>query len=473
MKDRHPEGHLDALLPLKRNFVAPKEYVDPDARKVVRRLQRHGHEAYLVGGCVRDLLLNRAPKDFDVATSATPDEIRALFRNCRIIGRRFRLAHIFFGPKIIETSTFRANPHQSDDTAQETHDEETAAAVENTPNAAHHDPCAKHLLIRRDNVFGSAEQDAWRRDFTINALFYNPDNDQIIDFVGGLSDIEGGVIRTIGDPEVRLPEDPVRILRAIKFSARLKMRIDAATHDAMFNYRQRLEACPMARVLEEIRRLLAEGYSRRCFDLLASLSVLEILLPEVADALQTVKAGEIRSRLEGMDRVVNKKNARPTRALLFANLLVGTLNADWMEQRDLSRRLRDALRAPLHRLQVPRKDKDTIIKILIAQRRFMPGASRRRFRSLLHTDYFSEALQLYELGCLSGQLPDRTTLERWKTMAGWSVHDWGPPPQKNVSKKKRTKKGRRRNNSARGKQHRPKRYRHTSRGPDGSHGGHP
>src|SRR4029077_12735026 len=189
-------------------MLIPHEQIDSTAQKVVRRLTRNGFSAYLVGGCVRDLLLGRKPKDFDVATSATPPEIKALFRNCRIIGRRFRLAHIFFGPKIIETSTFRANPREVEIVEGE--------SAEATPELSE-----PELLIRRDNVFGTAEEDARRRDFTINGLFYDLDADRVIDYVEGLPDLERRTVRTIGDPDIRFREDPVRILRAIKFAARL------------------------------------------------------------------------------------------------------------------------------------------------------------------------------------------------------------------------------------------------------------
>ena len=170
--------------------------IDGDAERVVRRLTKGGFTAYLVGGCVRDLLLGLHPKDFDVATSATPNDIRATFRNCRIIGRRFRLAHVFFGKKIIETATFRANPRE--DEGDDDGD----------------------LLIRRDNVFGTETEDARRRDFTINGLFYDFEREDVIDHVGGLPDLEARLVRTIGDPDVRFREDPVRMLRAIKFAAR-------------------------------------------------------------------------------------------------------------------------------------------------------------------------------------------------------------------------------------------------------------
>src|SRR5690348_8469631 len=197
-------------------MAIPVAHIDPDAIKVVRRLRRHQHTAYLVGGCVRDLLLARTPKDFDIATSATPDEIKDLFRNCRIIGRRFRLAHIFFGSKIIETSTFRANPREAIEGEEEENGE---------------------LLIRRDNVFGSAEEDARRRDFTINGLFYDPESGNVIDYVAGLADLEQRVVRTIGDPDIRFREDPVRILRAVKFAARLGFSIEPATYAAMLAHR--------------------------------------------------------------------------------------------------------------------------------------------------------------------------------------------------------------------------------------------
>src|SRR6201985_1809321 len=190
------------------------------AHQVIAKLREAGHQAYLVGGCVRDLLLGRKPKDFDVATSATPPEIKALFRNCRIIGRRFRLAHIFFGQKIIETSTFRANPREVEVDDEGVLDAETG----------HGD---NELYIRRDNVFGSAEEDARRRDFTINGLFYDLDHDKVIDYVEGLPDLERRTVRTIGDPDIRFREDPVRILRALQFAARLHFEIEPATYAAI------------------------------------------------------------------------------------------------------------------------------------------------------------------------------------------------------------------------------------------------
>ncbi len=229
--------------------------IDPEAGKVVRRLLRHGHEAFLVGGCVRDLLLSRTPKDFDVATSATPTEIRQLFRNSRIIGRRFRLVHIFFGPKLIETATFRAAPRQP---------------------TSDGDP-----LIWQDNEFGTAKEDARRRDFTINGLFYDVGSGKVIDWVDGMADLRHGCVRTIGEPRQRMQEDPVRILRAAKFAARLGFTVDEATRAAMVEHAALLARCSVARVLEEIYKLLRGGSAAPAFRELQQLGALDVLFPEL------------------------------------------------------------------------------------------------------------------------------------------------------------------------------------------------
>jgi tRNA nucleotidyltransferase/poly(A) polymerase len=233
--------------------------IDSDADRVVRKLTRAGYKAYLVGGCVRDLLVGRTPKDFDVATSATPNEIKATFRNSRIIGRRFRLAHVFFDQKIIETATFRANPRDEDD----------------------HD-----LLIRRDNVFGNESEDAKRRDFTINGLFYDVEREEVIDHVGGLADLEAKLVRTIGDPDIRFQEDPVRMLRALKFAARLDFGFEPATWRALLRWRSEISKCAPPRLLEEMHRLLRGGAARRSFELMVETGVLAVLSPYLAGLLE-------------------------------------------------------------------------------------------------------------------------------------------------------------------------------------------
>ena len=233
--------------------------IDSDADRVVRKLTRAGYKAYLVGGCVRDLLVGKTPKDFDVATSATPNEIKATFRNSRIIGRRFRLAHVFFDQKIIETATFRANPREEDE----------------------HD-----LLIRRDNVFGTESEDARRRDFTINGLFYDVEREEVIDHVSGLADLEAKLVRTIGDPDIRFQEDPVRMLRAIKFAARLDFGFEPATWKALLRWRSEISKCAPPRLLEEMHRLLRGGAARRSFELMVETGVLAVLSPYLAGLLE-------------------------------------------------------------------------------------------------------------------------------------------------------------------------------------------
>lgn len=231
------------------------QHIDKDALKVVRRLLQHDFETYLVGGCVRDLLLGRRPKDFDVATSATPEEIRMLFRNSRIIGRRFRLVHIYFHRKIIETATFRSEP--KDELNSE-------------------DP-----LIWRDNEFGTAEEDARRRDFTINGLFYDVATGKVVDNVDGLGDLRQSLVKTIGDPEIRMQEDPVRILRAVMFASRLGFDIHRDTWEAMQKYAHLVPRCSNARLLEEIYKLLRTGAAKPTFGRLKELGLLGSLFPEI------------------------------------------------------------------------------------------------------------------------------------------------------------------------------------------------
>ena len=243
--------HLDPTAPVPRDHAPDidPEKLDPDALKVVNRLLQYGHQAYLVGGCVRDLLAGRTPKDFDVATSAVPSEVRAIFRNCRLIGRRFRLAHVYFkGGKIVEVSTFRANPSELED------------AVEHGAEGEEKDD----LLISDDNVFGTAEQDARRRDFTINGLFYDVAEGRVIDYVArARGTCVSREIRTIGDPEIRMREDPVRILRAVRFACKLEFDIESRTYAAMEGAVEDLPRCAPPRLLEETFRLIRGGVARR------------------------------------------------------------------------------------------------------------------------------------------------------------------------------------------------------------------
>ena len=233
------------------------------ALKVLYRLAKSGHRACLVGGGVRDLLLDIQPKDFDVATDATPEEIRALFKNSRIIGRRFRLVHIRFGRDIIEVATFRGQPEDSQKTELDTHGR-----------------------ILRDNTFGEIEEDAIRRDFTVNALYYDIHDYSVLDYAGGLQDIENRCLRMIGDAATRYQEDPVRMLRAVRFAAKLDFTIEASAADAIYQHGQLLAAIPPARMFDEMIKLFHSGSAVRVFELLREYNLLKYLVPALDEWLQ-------------------------------------------------------------------------------------------------------------------------------------------------------------------------------------------
>lgn len=373
----------------------PIERIDSDAVKVVQRLRRYNHIAYLVGGCVRDLLLGGKPKDFDVVTSATPPEIKRLFRNCRIIGRRFRLAHVFFGPKIIETSTFRANP-------REVEEEEGEAGAENGD-----------LLIRRDNVFGTPEEDARRRDFTINGLFYDIEKGEVIDHVAGLADLDARLVRTIGDPDIRFREDPVRILRAIKFAARCNLTIETETYQRLLDHRREIEKCPPARVSEEFFRLLRSGAAKRSLELLVETEILDLMAPDLARGLRgqnpevPAEDAPLRSErlwryLGALDRSTERRPTAPSNSLILATLLLpplrDVLDPDTNAVRDVGTLVTSTLQPSVEQLKVSRRDAELTRQILLALRYILPSkAPRRRRPRLAGRDFFDDALRLAEL----------------------------------------------------------------------------
>src|SRR6266542_437022 len=258
--------------------------VDPDALKVLYRLRQFDHAAYLVGGSVRDLLLGRRPKDFDIGTSAHPYQVKKLFRNCWIIGRRFRLAHVKFGPKVIEVATFRRQVAAGEEVVQ---DGVPAPMHQAVPEPAeevvidHEATAQPDHYLHRDNTFGTPEEDAFRRDFTINALFYDIATFSIIDYVGGLGDLHAGVVRSIGDPEVRFREDPVRMMRAVALAARLEFAIDEPSLDAIRLQRHEIARASPPRLLEEYYKILRAGASERTFRELGRLGLLEPISSEL------------------------------------------------------------------------------------------------------------------------------------------------------------------------------------------------
>lgn len=436
--------------------------VDPDALKVVRKLLGAGHEAYLVGGCVRDLYLGRTPKDFDIATSATPETIRKLFKNSRIIGRRFKLAHVFYGPKIIETSTFRTKPrNQGDD-----------------PD----DP-----LITHDNEWGSVEDDACRRDFTINALFFDVENEEVVDFVDGLDDLDRATVRTIGEPELRFREDPVRMIRAVKFAARLGFQIDDSTWSALLEVTPDIVKCSRARLLEEIYKLLRSGASRRCFELLLDSRLLQHVMPSYTslygkedDGTAALTAGLRDEPAEATDAAppdetpgddaaeadadaAEAKPQGPTPAQLFWRYLDALDHFIQTTQQDVANGVLQAvLFAPLvqgemleasrqnldraiERLMTPvgaalgiaRRDRELARQILMAHRRLTSPAPRRRRRSsVAQRQYFHDALIF--LGMTVRALNDGgSELAQWKSLAEASTDTRSRAPEQRTRRRRR------------------------------------
>lgn len=356
------EARADVPLPTRHSVELDEERIDPDAAKVVRRLVRHGYEAYLVGGCVRDLLLDYRPKDFDVATSARPDDVRRLFRNSRIIGRRFRLVHVLFGnKKVIETATFRRAPDQSEKDAED-------------------------LLIRNDNVFGEAHEDARRRDFTINALFYDVEKCEVLDWEGGMPDIERRVVHTIGDPTVRFHEDPVRILRAIKFAAKLDLGITPEVYDAIVQCRGTLAMAAKPRLFEELLRLLRGGAAHRSFWLLWETGVLDVLMPELSAYLfDSDDDGIVWRLLTELDRRTKERGEPLDDVVLLTTLLIEPMREATAGTKDRVEAAYEFLEPVVDRLNVPRRIADGLRRIVAVFPRFEAGRVGRFSRTTLHT----------------------------------------------------------------------------------------
>ncbi len=284
--------------------------ISASALKVLYKLKDAGYQGFLVGGAVRDLLLGRSPKDFDVGTNAHPEQVKELFRNCRLIGRRFHLAHVRYGQEIIEVATFRAAHTMADD--DNSVDEDSRRVLDT------------HGRILRDNLYGTIDEDVWRRDFTANALYYNIADFSIWDYVGGVADARDRVLRLIGDPETRYREDPVRMLRAIRFAAKLGFTIEQATAAPIKMLAPMLAGMPAARLFDEVTKMFLAGSAEGSFDLLQHYGLLEQLFPDLADALSRPGAESaarvVRAGLAGTDeRVIADKSVTP--AFLFAVLL--------------------------------------------------------------------------------------------------------------------------------------------------------
>ncbi len=365
---RLPEVALEPRILARAEHPISRRDIDANVLKVLYRLTGAGHRAFLVGGSVRDLMLSRRPKDFDVATSAHPQEVRDLFRNSRLIGRRFRLVHVFFGRQNVEVATFR---RQSEEIADLD------------------DP-----LIRLDNTFGTPEEDAFRRDFTVNALFYDAQSFQVIDFPGGVNDLEARLIRTIGDPEIRMREDPVRMMRAVRFAAKLGFEIEPATRASIERHRADLRKASIPRLVEETYRTLGQPEAAHAVVLMEELGLLEAVMPILSEHLKA-GAGTLAEQATIRNVYALGKTIAagtvPERSTVLSALMLDVFRVQF--QRERSRRI--DLLAELRARGFARGDTEQMRLILEAFENF--AAPTRRTRRLMRRPYFPDARLFFEM----------------------------------------------------------------------------
>ena len=375
--------------PFEQHGLSVKQ-VDLDALYVMEKLRASGFTAYLVGGSVRDLLLHQKPKDFDISTSAEPEEIRKIFRNCILIGRRFRLAHIRFGKKTLEVSTFRSGLIESDE------------------------------LILRDNVWGSPEEDAMRRDFTINGLFYDPATQAIIDYVEGYPDLQKKLLRSIGQPYLRFKQDPVRMLRLLKFQARFGFEVDPTSQIALLECRAEIVKSAPARILEELLRMLESGASEQFFRLMTDHGLLHLMMPAFGEFMESSNGEDVLSYLKEIDTTFHETGRpKPDRSALLACLIFPIL------EKRIDTRFTFASREKIPHLgeiysevqdqidevfrpflQLPRRLRISLASILTSQYRLTPLDKKKKQRVRIPNDPdFGNALKFFEVrACLQPAL---------------------------------------------------------------------
>ena len=380
------------VIPFRLHGVS-SEQISYGALKVTDGLQAAGYMAFVVGGAVRDLLLGRIPKDFDIATDATPEEVRRVFRRSRIIGRRFQLVHVMFGEEVVEVSTFRSLIEAEDAQTDE------------------------HGRLLRDNQFGDQEQDAARRDFTANALFYDPSTQEIYDYHGGYADTRNHLLRMIGDPLVRYREDPVRMLRAVRLSAKLGMQVDAATAAPIASMKNLLDNVPQARLLDEVLKMLMSGHSVECIQQLRKMNLHHGLLP-LLDVILEQPMGEkfVMLALRNTDeRLSQDKTVSP--AFLFAALLWHEVLAAWKLRLQQGERPVGAMHAAMDevlarqkkQLAIPHRQDAVMKEIWLMQQRFEQRSGQRPFR-LLEQPRFRAGFDFLLLRCASGEVDDEVGL---------------------------------------------------------------
>jgi poly(A) polymerase len=421
-----------ARVPRERHGLS-RDAISPAAAKVCLALREGGFSAYVVGGAVRDLLLGIAPKDFDVATDARPEQVKPLFRRALIIGRRFRLVHVMLGPETIEVSTFRAA---------------------DSPSAAGREPAHvrdEHGRVLRDNVFGNQEEDARRRDFSVNALYFDPQTEEIVDFHGGLADLKKRVLRVIGEPTVRYREDPVRMLRAVRLGAKLGLTLDPATREPIADMAPLMERVPPARLFDEMLKLLLSGHASACLRQLREVGLHKGLLP-LLDVILEQPLGErfVTLALAQTDeRVLAERPVSP--AFLFAALLWHEVLAASKARQARGERPIPALETAMdevldvqcEKLAITRKLTATMREVWSMQPRFEQRSGQRAYR-LLESPRFRMAYDFLALRAASGEVP--AELEAWwrafqaadeESRQAMLLPDTGPRKRRRRRRKKR------------------------------------
>jgi poly(A) polymerase len=411
-------------VPRHRHGVA-REALSPAAAKVCAVLREAGYASYVVGGAVRDLLLGIAPKDFDIATDARPEQIKSLFRRALIIGRRFRLVHVMMGGETIEVSTFRAA------------DPQTAEKDE-------------HGRVLRDNVFGTQAEDARRRDFTVNALYFDPASEELVDFHGGLADLKKRVLRVIGDPATRYREDPVRMLRAVRLGAKLGLTLDPATRAPIRSMAPLMERVPPARLFDEMLKLLLSGHASACLRQLRDVGLHKGLLP-LLDVILEQPLGERFVTLALAQTDERVRTDRPVSpAFLFAALLWHEVLAAWKVRQARGERPIPALESAMDevletqggKLAITRKLTATMREVWTMQPRFEMRSGSRAYR-LLEAPRFRMAYDFLALRAASGEVP--AELEAWwrtfqvadaETRQAMLLPDTGPRKRRRRRRKK-------------------------------------
>jgi poly(A) polymerase len=398
------------IIPRAQHIIS-RELISENALKVLYRLKDAGYASLLVGGCVRDLMLGREPKDFDVVTDARPEDIRKLFHSARVIGRRFRLVHVRFGWEIIEVATFRAIPR---DIAEESisKEDEAGELAENSPSPEPGD----------HNIFGSQEEDAVRRDFTVNALYYDIRDFTVLDYAGGVTDLKAGILRVIGDPEARYREDPVRMLRAIRFAAKLGFKLEEKTAAPIRDLAPLLTTVPPARMFEEVLKLFHGGYALETYELLRHYGLFQHLFPLTEKSLEHEEEGFpvtlVPRALSNTDTRINEDKP-VTPAFLFAAILwepvrqqASEFTARGMHSNDaMFRAAEDVLHEQLQYVSIPKRFSVPMREIWSLQARFDRRAGMQAFR-LLENKRFRAAYDFLLLRAESGEA-DRLLADWW------------------------------------------------------------